>query len=383
MPLATIPEAIDAIREGKMIILVDDEDRENEGDIVIAAERVTPEAINFMAKYARGLICLSLTQERLEQLQIPLMVASNSSQFETAFTVSIEARDGVSTGISAADRAHTVLVAVDDATRPQDLVRPGHMFPLRARPGGVLVRTGQTEGSVDLSRLAGLKPASVICEILNDDGTMARMPELEVFAREHGLIIVSVADLIAYRLQTDALVELVVETPFACDYHPDFRLRVYRDIVDQGEHLAFVLGDPATHEGPVPVRVQHQCVIGDVFRSSAGDCGHQVPSAMREIAAAGCGVFVYLQSREESRMESVRKHLLDEATVRRLESDGKLTTARSVNRPRPEFRNFGIGAQIVRDCGVTRMTLLSSSQRRLVGLEAYGLEVVEQRTLTR
>ena len=238
MPLATIPQILEAFRKGDLIILVDDEGRENEGDLVVAAEFATPEAINFMAKHGRGLICLTLTEERLEELKIPMMVQQNTAQFGTAFTVSIEARDGVTTGISAADRARTIAVAVDDNATAADLVYPGHIFPLRARKGGVLVRTGQTEGSVDLARLSGLKPAAVICEILNDDGTMSRMPDLELFAAEHGLLIASVADLIDYRLQTDSLVEMVAEIPFPCEAHAGFKLRAYRSHVDGGEHLA-------------------------------------------------------------------------------------------------------------------------------------------------
>ncbi len=376
MPLATIPEAIEAIARGETIILVDDEDRENEGDLVIAAEKVTPESINFMAKYGRGLICLSLTEERLRELRIPMMVDDNTSQFGTAFTVSIEAAEGVTTGISAADRAHTIQVAVDPASKPEDLVSPGHIFPLRARTGGVLVRTGQTEGSVDLSRLAGLTPAAVICEILNDDGTMARMADLETFAEEHDLIIVSVADLIQYRLQADPLVERVVETPFPCEASDDFVLRVYRDRVHGGEHLVLVLGDPERHEGPVPVRVQHQATVGDVFRGRNADCGWQLHGALQAIAEAGVGVLVYLHKKELSRLDAVRRYVLTDAQAAELDAREGSEQADDVNRPRPSFRDFGIGAQILRDCGVTRMNLLSNHRRQLVGLDAYGIEVV-------
>jgi len=377
MPLDSVEVAIQAIREGRMVILVDDEDRENEGDLVIAAEKVTKEDINFMAKFGRGLICLSLTQERLDALQIPLMVGHNASPFETAFTISIEARSGVTTGISAADRAHTIRVAVDDASGPADLVSPGHIFPLRAKPGGVLARTGQTEGSVDLARLAGLKPAGVICEILNDDGTMARMSDLETFGAEHGLPIVSVADLIEYRLRRETLVECVVEAPFPCEASPDFRLRVYRDIVEGGEHLVLTLGDVAASTEPVPVRVQHQCVIGDVFRGAACACGWQLHGSLQRIAEEGLGVFVYLHKKESSRLDAVRKYVLDEATAASISDVPELRDAEKVNRPRPDFRDFGIGAQILRDCGVTRMRLLSHRHRHLVGLDAYGLDVVE------
>ncbi|TVR01493.1 MAG: 3,4-dihydroxy-2-butanone-4-phosphate synthase [Deltaproteobacteria bacterium] len=375
MSRATMDETIAAIRRGEMVILVDDEDRENEGDLVVAAEKVTPEIINFMAKFGRGLICLSLTDERLRELQIPLMVEENSAQFGTAFTVSIEARDGVTTGISAADRAHTIQVAVADTTRPEDLVRPGHIFPLRARRGGVLERTGQTEGSVDLARLAGLKPAAVICEILNDDGSMARMEDLEVFAREHGLLIATVEELIQYRLQRDTLVERVLETPYPCRYHDGFRVRGYRSVTDGTEHLALVLGDPSASEEPVAVRVQHQCTVGDVFMGTACGCGWQLHGAMEEIARRGCGVLVYLHKPELSRLDAVRRYVMTEGAR---EEDSEEARQARVNTVSPEFRDLGVGAQIVRDCGVRSMILLSSSERRLVGLDGYGLELVDQ-----
>ncbi len=374
MPLAKIEEAIAAIGRGEMVILVDDEDRENEGDLVMAAESVTPEAINFMAKHGRGLICLSLTDERLRTLEIPPMVTDNSAQFGTAFTVSIEAAEGVTTGISAADRSHTIQVAVADDTTPADLVRPGHIFPLRAQPGGVLVRTGQTEGSVDLSRLAGLKPAAVICEILNDDGTMARMSDLETFGAEHDLLIVSVADLIRYRLTHDTIVEMVLETPYPCEASPDFRLRVYRDVVRGGEHFALVLGDISEESGPVLVRVQHQAVIGDVFRGTDAGCGWQVHGSLEAIAEAGSGVLVYLQSHEFTRLDAVKRFVLSDEQREKLGPDN---SAPDINRPRPEFRDFGIGAQIVHECGVRQMRVLMDNPRKLVGLDAYGVEVVE------
>jgi 3,4-dihydroxy 2-butanone 4-phosphate synthase / GTP cyclohydrolase II len=377
MSLTQIEVAIEAIRQGKMVIMVDDEDRENEGDLVMAAEAVTPDAINFMAKYGRGLICLTLTEEKLAQLEIPLMVRENSAQFETAFTVSIEARDGVTTGISAADRSHTIQVAVADGATPHDLVRPGHVFPLRAKRGGVLVRTGQTEGSVDIARMAGLKPAAVICEILNDDGTMARMPDLEVFGREHGMPIVSIADLIRYRLTKDTLVERIVETPYPCEASSEFRLRVYRDVVHGGEHLALVLGDPGTSDKPAVVRVQHQAIVGDVFRGTEAGCGWQLHGALERIAAEGCGVLVYLHKQEESRLDAVRRFVLSDAERAALDARVPPVPSSDVNRPKPEFRDFGIGAQILADCGVTRMRVLSESQRQLPGIDAYGLEVVE------
>ncbi len=374
MPLAPIEDAIAAIERGEMVILVDDEDRENEGDLVIAAEKVTAESINFMAKYGRGLICLSLTDERLKQLNLPMMVDDNSTPFGTAFTVSIEATEGVTTGISAADRARTIQAAVADDARPSDLCRPGHVFPLRARPGGVLARTGQTEGSVDLARLAGLKPAGVICEILNDDGTMARMPDLEVFAEEHGLVIVSVADLITYRLMRDRLVERVAEAPFPCDWGEDFRLRVYKD-VDGAEHIVLIKGDPGASEKSTLVRVQHQNVVGDVFRGKDCDCGWQLHGAMSEIAAAEHGVFVYLYKQEYTRLQAIRRYVLKED-----ETAAELTEAEriaKVNRPHPRFREFGIGAQILADCGVKRMRVLNVGNPRLVGVESYGLYIEE------
>lgn len=377
MPLAPISDALDAMRRGQIVILVDDEDRENEGDLIVAAETVTPEDINFMAKHGRGLICLSLTHERLEELAIPLMVQENSAQFQTAFTVSIEARDGVTTGISAADRALTCRIAVDEATTPDMLVRPGHIFPLRARPGGVLVRTGQTEGSVDLARLAGLKPAAVICEILNDDGTMARMDDLEAFAEEHDLLIVSIADLIEYRLQSDALVERLVDTPYPTRWHEGFRLRVYRDVVEGAEHMVLVLGDVENAEGPVPVRVQHQATVGDVFQGLECGCGWQLHGALDYIAEQGVGVFVYLHKPEASRLDVVRKYVLSDDERAALDARTGGPADRDVNRPPPSFRDFGIGAQILRDCGVRTMQVLSSSKRHLVGLDAYGLEVAE------
>lgn len=363
-----------------MVILVDDEARENEGDLVMAAEAVTPEAINFMAKFGRGLICLSLTDERLRALDLPLMVQENSAAFGTAFTVSIEARDGVTTGISAADRARTIQVAVDPSSTPADLVRPGHVFPLRARKGGVLERTGQTEGSVDLARLAGCNPAAVICEILNDDGTMARMGDLEAFAAEHDLLIVSVADLIEYRLRQDRLVERLCDVPFPCRWGADFRMRTYRALTDGAEHLVLILGDVSGAETVPMVRVQHQCTIGDVFQGRDAKGGWQLHGAMEQIAAHGCGVFVYLHKTDLSRWESVQRDVLG------VEDDGGRTEEerlREINTVPSEFRNLGIGAQILADCGVRRMNLLTSSSRKLVGLDGYGLDVVETVSILR
>lgn len=372
--LSQVEVAIDAIRRGEMVILVDDEDRENEGDLVIAAEKVTPEAINFMALYGRGLICLSMTDERLQQLAIPMMVEDNTSPYGTAFTVSIEAAEGVTTGISAADRARTIQVAVQDGAKPSDLVRPGHVFPLRAKKGGVLARTGQTEGSVDLARLAGLKSAAVICEILNDDGTMARLPELRKFAETHGVCIVSVADLIKHRLAKEGLVECLSETPYPNAYGEDFKLRCYRDHVDGSEHLVLILGEPEKATEAVPVRVQHQCVVGDVFRGIDCDCGWQLHGSLEYIAEQGCGVLVYLHKKEHSRFHAVEKYVMN---VKRDVTDGMSDAEKVqyVNKPKPEFRAFGVGAQILADCGVKRMKVLNNFNVQLVGLEAYGLEV--------
>ncbi len=369
MALASVEAGIEAIRRGEMIILVDDEDRENEGDLVIAAERCTAESINFMARHGRGLICLSLTDEQLKRLELPMMVENNSSPFETAFTVSIEARTGVTTGISAQDRARTVQVAIADHASPDDIVVPGHVFPLRARPGGVLVRTGQTEGSVDYARLAGLKPAAVICEILKEDGSMARLPDLTRFAEEHQLLVCSIADLIDYRLRRDRLVERLVETPFPCAHGEDFRLRVYRSVVDGAEHLVLIHGSPEDAKGPVPVRVQHECLVGDVFRGRDAGSGWQLHGALDAIVKAGVGVVVYLGGQELSRYDAVRRYVLNDKSA--------VPRQRSTSEVKPEFRDLGIGCQILVDCGVRQLKVLSnSSAQRLVGLDAYGLDLV-------
>lgn len=376
MVKATVEEALDAFRRGEMVILVDDEDRENEGDLVVAAELCTAEHINFMATHGRGLICLTLTNERLRELDLPMMVEDNTASFGTAFTVSIEARQGVTTGISAADRAHTIRVAVDEATKPWDLVRPGHIFPLRARDGGVLERTGQTEGSVDLAKLSGLKPAGVICEILNDDGTMSRMPDLEVFGKKHNIPIVTVADMIQYRLAQETLVEKVMEVPYPTATSQDWVLHCYRDVVDGGEHFVFTLGDLRENDEPVLVRVQHQCTIGDVFQGVEANCGWQLHGSMEMIAKEGRGILVYLQKKEHSRFHAVQKYVLHE---KRSVTDGMTTDEyeKYLNRPKPEFRAFGIGAQLLVDQGVRKVRILNNFKVQLVGLEAYGLEVVD------
>ena len=374
MVLSTIEEVLEDIRQGKMIILVDDEDRENEGDLCIAAEKVTPEAINFMAKYGRGLICLALTPEKVDQLKLPLMATDThpSPPQGTAFTVSIEARYGVTTGISAHDRAVTILTAIADDAKPEDLVTPGHIFPLRARDGGVLVRAGHTEGSVDLARLAGLKPAGVICEIMNDDGTMARMPDLEKFAKRHGLKIITIADLIAYRLRNDSLVRRIAETMLPTAIAGEFRAIVYESDVDTNHHLALVKGEIDSNR-PILVRVHSQCLTGDVFGSLRCDCGAQLHAAMKKIEEEGNGVIVYM--RQEGRGIGFANKM--KAYV--LQDHGKDTVEANLALGfKPDLRDYGIGAQILRDLGVRKMRLMTNNPKKIVGLEGYGLKVVER-----
>ncbi len=371
--LERIDAALTVFRQGRMIILVDDEDRENEGDLCIAAEKVTPHAVNFMAKHGRGLICLALTEEKVRQLRLPLMVdeGANTSTFGTAFTVSVEAARGVTTGISAKDRAHTVLTAVKDDARPDDLARPGHVFPLRARQGGVLVRAGQTEGSVDLARLAGLKPAAVICEVMNDDGTMARLPELEKLGREFDLPIVSVADLIAYRMMKDTLVRRAAEAPLPTAYG-EFTAVAYENDVDKNQHVALVKGTWREGE-PVLVRVHSKCLTGDVFGSQRCDCGPQLQAALRQIEQAGKGVLVYLDQ------EGRGIGLVNKLKAYNLQDQGFDTAEANVQLGfKPDLRDYGIGAQILRDLGVRKMRLLTNNPKKIVGLEGYGLEVVER-----
>ncbi len=370
--MATVPEAIEEYRRGKFVIITDDEDRENEGDLCIAAQFVTPDHINFMAKYGRGLICCSLTEERCDELQLPLMVdpRSNTSGFGTPFTVSVEARTGVTTGISAADRARTVQVLIDPATKPEDLARPGHMFPLRARKGGVLVRAGQTEASVDLAKLAGLYPAAVICEIMKMDGQMARMPDLKRFARRHGLRIVTVNDIIRYRLRTERLVTRVAETRLPTPYG-EMMILGYKAEGQPDEHVALVKGeiDP---DRPTLVRVHDQCVTGDVFGSLRCDCGEQKEKALRMIAEEG-GVFLYM--RQEGRGIGLHNKLRTyELQERGLDTvDANLALGFPADR-----RDYGIGMQILRDIGVSKMRLITNNPAKRAGLEAYGLEVVER-----
>jgi 3,4-dihydroxy 2-butanone 4-phosphate synthase/GTP cyclohydrolase II len=371
--VARIEAAIDRFRRGKMVILVDDEDRENEGDLCIAAEKVTPEAINFMAKHGRGLVCLALTEEKVRALRLPLMVDehSNTSSFGTAFTVSIEAAKGVTTGISARDRAHTVLTAVRDDARPEDLARPGHIFPLRARNGGVLVRAGQTEGSVDLARLAKLRPAAVICEVMNDDGTMARLGDLEKLAKEFDLLIVSVADLIAYRMMKDTLVRRAAQAPLPTEYGA-FTAVAYENDVDRCQHVALVRGK-WTEDERVLVRVHSKCLTGDVFGSERCDCGPQLHAALGQIARAGKGVLVYLDQ------EGRGIGLVNKLKAYNLQDQGFDTAEANVQLGfKPDLRDYGIGAQILRDLGVRKMRLLTNNPKKIVGLEGYGLHVVER-----
>ncbi|MCU1279444.1 MAG: 3,4-dihydroxy-2-butanone 4-phosphate synthase [bacterium] len=368
--IARVVDALEDIRAGKMVILVDDEDRENEGDLTMAAEKVTPEAINFMAKFGRGLICLTLTEEKADALELPLQSArkGGGSPFGTAFTVSIEARHGVTTGISAKDRATTILTAVRAESRPEDLITPGHVFPLRAKRGGVLVRTGQTEGSVDLSRLAGLSPAGVICEIMNDDGSMARMPDLEKFAVQYQLRILSIADLIEYRLQQESLVERVATSPLQPSLPgvtADFTAQVFNTPVEKTEYLALTLGDVKSGE-PVLVRVQTACFPGDVFGSAACDCGAQLAAALQAIERAGRGVLLYvIPSGRHSLLGDFKAHVLHEESARVVGHEHKL-------------RDFGLGAQVLSALGVRELRLLTNNPKKIAGLEGYGMCIVER-----
>ncbi len=390
MALISVPEAIERYRRGDLIIIVDDEDRENEGDLACAAEKVTPEAINFMAKYGRGLVCLAITGQRLDELRIPMMVRHNTARFGTAFTVSIEAREGVTTGISAYDRAHTIKTVLDPRTRPQDIVMPGHVFPLRAREGGVLVRAGQTEASVDLAKLAGLYPAGVICEVMNDDGTMARMPQLEKLAAEHGLGIVSVAQIIEYRRRNEKLVSRVeVDEVYATDSNgsravsrvadaslptaqAEFRIVAYENTLTHEQHVALVLGEVAGDE-PVLVRVHSECLTGDVFGSRRCDCGEQLRRAMAMIAEEGRGVLLYM--RQEGRgiglHNKVRAYALQDQGLDTVEANEHLGFP-------ADLRDYGIGAQILCDLGIRKIRLLTNNPRKVVGLQGHGLTVVER-----
>jgi 3,4-dihydroxy 2-butanone 4-phosphate synthase/GTP cyclohydrolase II len=371
MHFATVEEAIEDIREGKMVVVCDDEDRENEGDLTMAAQFVTPEAVNFMAKEGRGLICLALTPERCEELGLDLMASKNESAFETAFTVSIEAREGVTTGISAADRAHTIQVAIDPGAAPRDLVQPGHVFPLKAKAGGVLERIGQTEAAVDLARLAGLNPSGVICEIMNDDGTMARVGDLVPYIQRHGLKMITVADLIAYRRRHDRLIERVVTTALPTAFG-DFQVVGYRSLIDEKHHVAMVKGDIAGRDD-VLVRVHSECLTGDVFHSLRCDCGEQLESALAMIEEEGEGVLLYLAQ------EGRGIGLLNKLKAYRLQEEGLDTVDANLRLGLPaDLRDYGIGAQILGDLGLSSIRILTNNPKKIIGLEGYGLSVTDQ-----
>ncbi len=369
---APVEQALKAVKEGHLVIIVDDEDRENEGDLMVAAEKVTPDIINFMTKNGRGLICLPLTRERLEELQLPLMVMDNTARFETAFTVSIDAKEGISTGISAYDRAKTIQAAIDPQTKPSDLARPGHIFPLRAREGGVLARAGQTEAAVDLARLAGLKPAGVICEIMNEDGTMARMPELENFSLTNDIPVLTIADLIKYRLKHESLVQKVDEADLPTKYG-DFRIVIFEDIIHHENHVALTKGKLNWDE-PTLVRAHSQCLTGDTFGSSRCDCGEQLHRAMEMVSAEGKGVILYILNHEGRGIglnNKIRAYAIQDRGADTVEANRELGF-------KPDQRDYGIGAQILVALGINKLRLITNNPRKFIGLTGYGLEIVDR-----
>jgi len=371
-PLATVEDALAAVRDGRVIIIVDDEDRENEGDLMVAAEKATPEIVNFMARHGRGLICLPLTRERLEELQLPLMVQDNTARFQTAFTVSVDAKQGVSTGISAADRARTILAAVDPGTKPSDLARPGHIFPLQAQEGGVLARAGQTEAAVDLARLAGFRPAGVICEIMNEDGTMARLPDLERLAVEFGLPILTIADLIKYRMQTENQVRRVEEADLPTAYG-HFRVAVFEDLIHGQNHIALIKGE-VRPDVPVLVRAHSQCLTGDTFGSCRCDCGEQLHRAMEMIEEAGAGIVLYILTHEGRGIgltNKIRAYAIQDEGADTVEANARLGF-------KPDQRDYGFGAQVLVSLGVKRIKLITNNPRKFIGLAGYGLEIIER-----